>query len=318
MDLDLAQVRAFVAVVDEAHFGRAAEALSVSQQAVSKRVARLEAELGARLLTRNANGVALTAAGRRFLEPARRALAAGDLAAAAARLEERPLRVDVWGHLFAPMRTVQQALQYAPDLNVELGPGRDLPAVISALSRREIDAGFGRVHPAGALDDGLAHRLVRLEPVDAVLGAGHALANRDELTPADLRGSTLLFPAAASRLDFLTRFADQFGIADRAAAANLGLGHFTDRVRADPRYFSLLPADIPLPDGTHVQTIPIVDPTPLYAWSLVWRRDDQHPRLSSLLKAFADAGRHSRWLEYRPSADWLPDADRAEACQHAR
>jgi hypothetical protein len=56
----------------------------------------------------------------------------------------------------------------------------------------------------------------------------------------------------------------------------------------------------------------------LYAWSLVWRRDDQHPRLPALLKAFADAGRDSRWLEYRPSADWLPDADRAEACQHAR
>jgi hypothetical protein len=63
--------------------------------------------------------------------------------------------------------------------------------------------------------------------------------------------------------------------------------------------------------------IPIVDPTPLYAWSLIWRRDDQHPQLSSLLKAFADAGRHSRWLEYRPSADWLPDADRTEA-EHAK
>lgn len=67
MDLDLARVQAFVAVVDEAHFGRAAEALSISQQAVSKRVARLEAELGVRLLTRGANGVTLTAAGRRFL-----------------------------------------------------------------------------------------------------------------------------------------------------------------------------------------------------------------------------------------------------------
>src|ERR1700733_3770492 len=109
MDLALAQVGAFVAVVDEAHFGRAAQALSISQQAVSKRVARLEAELGARLLTRNANGVMLPPPGRLFLEPARRALAAGDLATAAARQHERPLRVDVWGHLFAPMRTVRRA-----------------------------------------------------------------------------------------------------------------------------------------------------------------------------------------------------------------
>ena len=87
MDLDLARVQAFVAVVDEAHFGRAAEALSISQQAVSKRVARLEAELGVRLLTRDANGVTLTAAGRTSSKLARRALAAGDLATAAARRE---------------------------------------------------------------------------------------------------------------------------------------------------------------------------------------------------------------------------------------
>jgi DNA-binding transcriptional LysR family regulator len=317
MDLDLARVQAFVAVVDEAHFGRAAEVLSVSQQAVSKRVARLESELGVRLLTRDAHGVRLTAAGRQFLEPARRVLAAAELAAAAARREERPLRVDVWGHLFAPMRSVQQALQQAPGLDVEAGRGRDLPAVVSALSRGEIDAGFGRVHPIQLPDGDLAHRLVRLEPVDAVLGPGHALANRDELHPADLRGSMLVFPAAASRLDFLSRFADQFGICGRSEGANLGFGHFVDRVCADPRCFSLLPADVPLPDGTAVRMVPLVGPTPLYAWSLIWRRDDHHPRLPELLDAFANAGSGSRWLEYRPSADWLPDPDRTQARQLA-
>src|ERR1017187_5751386 len=102
MDLDLVLVRAFVPGGDEAHFGRAAEVLSVSQQAVSKRVARLEAQLGAQLLTRNASGVTLTAAGHRFLGPARRALAVGDLAADGARSEERPLRIDVGGHTFPP------------------------------------------------------------------------------------------------------------------------------------------------------------------------------------------------------------------------
>src|SRR5260370_15455421 len=159
MALDLARLRACVAVVDEAHFGRAAEALSISQQAVSKRVARLEADLGFRLLTCDANGVTLTAAGRRFLEPARRALAAGELATAAARGEERPLRVDVWGHLFAPMRTVRQALHHASDLDVELGQGRDLPALLSGLPRGEIHTRVGKVHPACRPDGQLAPRL---------------------------------------------------------------------------------------------------------------------------------------------------------------
>jgi DNA-binding transcriptional LysR family regulator len=302
VDLDLAQVRAFVAVADEAHFGRAAELLSVSQQGLSKRIARLEAQLGVRLLIRGVQGVTLTEAGQRFLAPARRLVAAGDAASAAAVGEERPLRLDVWGHLFGPMRTVQQVLDHDPGLRIEPGAARDLPAVISALGRDEIDAGFGRV-PG---DAALAHRLVRLEPVDAVLSAGHKLAGRDELRPADLRDSTLIFPAAGERLDFLTRFADQFGIGSRSYGPNLGLGHLLDRVRNQAGGFTLLPADADLPAG--VRTVPLSGPVPLYAWSLIWRRDDQHPAMPVLLDAFAETGRALRWVEYRPEADWLPTA----------
>jgi DNA-binding transcriptional LysR family regulator len=307
VDLDLAQVRAFVAVADEAHFGRAADQLSVSQQGLSKRIARLEGQLGVRLLSRargqqQSRGVTLTEAGQRFLAPARRLVAAGDAAAAAAAGEERPLRLDVWGHLFGPMRTVQQVLDHAPGLRIEPGSARDLPAVISALGRDEIDAGFGRV-PDGAA---LAHRLVRLEPVDTVLSAGHELAGRDELRPDDLRGSTLIFPAAGERLDFLTRFADRFGIGSRSYGPNLGLGHLLDRVRDQAGGFTLLPADAELPAG--VRTVPLAGPVPLYAWSLIWRHDDQHPAMPVLLDAFAETGRALRWVEYRPDADWLPTA----------
>ncbi len=136
MDLDLARVRAFAAVADEGHFGRAAAALSISQQALSKRIAVLEAELGTRLLNRAVTGTELTEAGRLFLEPARRLLAAADAAAAAVTGMDRPLRIGVWGHLFQPMRTVRAALAQAPDLVVELGLERDLPAVAAAAPGR--------------------------------------------------------------------------------------------------------------------------------------------------------------------------------------
>jgi DNA-binding transcriptional LysR family regulator len=318
VELDLGQVRAFVAVVDEGHFGRAAVALSISQQALSKRIARLEAELGVRLLTRGtggiargAGGIALTEAGQRFLDPARRVLAAGELATAAARQDERPLRLDVWGHLFLPMRTVRQALKLIPGLPAETGQARDLPAAVSALLRNEIDAGFGRISPEHLAGGELAHRLVRLEPVDAVLGAGHELAGRDTLRPADLGDGTLVFPAAGERLDFLTRFADFFGIASRSYGPNLGLRHLLDRVRADPRAFTLLPADVAAATAG-VRVIPLADPVPLYAWSLVWPRDEHHPRLPALLDAFGEAGRESRWLEFHPAQDWLPGSDLAD------
>ncbi len=309
MDLDLARVRAFVAAAERLHFGRAAEHLSLSQQALSKRVARLEDDLGVRLFTRGKAGVELTEAGRRFLEPAIRAVSAGDLAVAAARREDRPLRLDVWGHMYVPTRTVREALAEVPDLGVELGASRDLPAAVTSLRRGEIDAGFGRVHP---LEDAgtLTHRLVRLEPLDAVMSAGHPLAGRVRLRPGELRDGALWFPAAIDRLDYLRRFAAHFGVPADFGGVNLGLGALAEHLRAEPRQVSLLPADAPLPPG--LRAVPLVDPTPLYAWSLLWRRHEPHQLLPPLLLGFAETGRRRRWLEYDPAADWLPDVDLAD------
>ena len=110
VDLDLARVRAFTVTADLLHFGRAAGQLGISQQALSKRIARLEQELGVPLFDRSGHTVALTGAGLRFLEPATRLVAAGDHAVAQVRETRRPLRLDVWGHLYAPMRTVAPVL----------------------------------------------------------------------------------------------------------------------------------------------------------------------------------------------------------------
>jgi len=313
VDLDLAQVRAFVAAAEELHFGRAATRLFLSQQALSKRIARLEDELGVQLFVRGKRVVELTEAGRRFLPPARQFLADGDRAVAAARHTSRPLRVDVWGHLYAPMRTVGQVIAGLPELSTEVGLSRDLPAAVTALLHGEIDAGFGRVHSlAEHRDERLSTRLTRVEPVDAILPAEHPLAGRPEIRPADLRDSTLWCPAALDRLDFLRHFADYFGIAAEEGGANLGLDHLVDRIRAAPRRFSLLPADIPLPGGAGICPVPICDPTPLYAWSLIWHSQDQHPLIGVLLQRFAEIGNRQRWLEYDPARDWLPADDHAE------
>ncbi|MFC6929244.1 LysR family transcriptional regulator [Actinomadura yumaensis] len=145
MDLDVAQVRAFVRTAEELHFGRAAGTVAISQQALSKRIARLESLLGTELFRRGGNSVRLTEAGQRFLLPARQVVAAADAAVAAVVGTDDPLRVDVWGHLFAPMRTLAQVAGRAGELT--LGHGRDLPSVTTALLRGDIDAAFGRVHP---------------------------------------------------------------------------------------------------------------------------------------------------------------------------
>ncbi|MEU7167210.1 LysR family transcriptional regulator [Streptomyces morookaense] len=319
MDLDLAQVRAFLATADRLHFGQAAEQLAVSQQALSKRIARLESGLGVQLFLRGGHAVELTEAGRRFLEPARRTLVHADRAVAAARHVDRPLRIDFWGHLFAPMRTLRPVVDHLTGTGpaVETGPGRDLPGVLDALGRAATDVGFGRVHRLGntAQDSAYTHRLVRLEPVDVVVGAGHRLAGRSEVRPEDLRSSVLWCPAALERLDFYRHFAEHFGIPAVSGPANLGVDHFLEQVAADPARCALVPAGMDLPDrAARIRCIPLVDPTPLYAWSLMWRASDTHPGVEQLLRAFADVGGRSRWLEYRPGRDWLPEADVQDYC----
>lgn len=307
-DLDLAQVRAFVAVAGGLHFAAAADDLGLSQQALSKRVARLEERLGVRLLERGrGTAVRLTEPGRRFLEPARQALAAGERAVSAARGGQRALRIDVWGHLYGPLRTLARLAADEPGLDIEPGTGRDFASVADSVRRGDTDAGLGRVpvlDPRAAA--GLDCRLVRLEPVDAVLSAAHPLAGADRLRPAQLRDSVLRYPADLPRLDFLTCFARRFGVVRRVAAPNLGLDPFLDQVRTDPDCFSLIPADAAPADAPGVRFVPLVEPTPLYAWSLMWAEAREPDRLGELLAACARVGGRSRWLEFDPARDWLP------------
>lgn len=68
--------------------------------------------------------------------------------------------------------------------------------------------------------------------------------------------------------------------------------HRRTEVTAEPRRFSLVPADVPLPDVPGLRAAPLVDPTPLHAWSRLWRSGNGHPGLNGLATACAEeAGR---------------------------
>ena len=68
--MDVGQLRAFLAVAQELHFGRAAERLHMTQPPLSRIIKQLETELGTRLLDRNTRSVKLTSSGQALVAPA--------------------------------------------------------------------------------------------------------------------------------------------------------------------------------------------------------------------------------------------------------
>src|SRR3984893_12776951 len=71
-DMELRHLRYFVAIGEEQHYGRAAERLRVARPALSRQIQDLEEEFGFKLFDRLPRGVKLNAAGKLFLEDARR------------------------------------------------------------------------------------------------------------------------------------------------------------------------------------------------------------------------------------------------------
>jgi DNA-binding transcriptional LysR family regulator len=88
--VELRQLRYFVAVAEELHFGRAAARLHMSQSPLSRAIRELERDLGLVLFVRTTRRVELTAAGSLLLERSRRALAEIDGAVADAQRASLP------------------------------------------------------------------------------------------------------------------------------------------------------------------------------------------------------------------------------------
>lgn len=104
--IDLAEMRAFVAVVTDGSFTTAAERLGTDKARMSRVISRMEAKLGARLLTRSTRRLSVTEVGRDYFERAVSILAAAEAAEAAVAQQTREpkglLRITA-GSEFGPM-----------------------------------------------------------------------------------------------------------------------------------------------------------------------------------------------------------------------
>ncbi|KOU24182.1 LysR family transcriptional regulator [Streptomyces sp. WM6372] len=189
--MELRQLRYFVTVAEELHFGRAADRLHIVQSAVSQQVQRLERELGAELFDRSPRHVRLTGAGERLLPEARAVLAAAERARVAVR-ERAGLRLGTSTGLGEHLdRVLGDLAVLAPDASVQLvsAPAHDR---LEQVADGRLDAAFVRsVEPAPGV------RILPLweDPLVAALPAAHPLARETEVAIAELAGLRLCITA---------------------------------------------------------------------------------------------------------------------------
>jgi DNA-binding transcriptional LysR family regulator len=189
--MELRQLRYFVAVAEERHFGRAAARLHIAQPPLSQQIRRFEAELGEPLLYRTTRSVELAPAGEVLLERAREILAAADSAVddarRAARGEYGRLAVGFTGSCtYAMLPSLAVALRDAlPGVALDLQGELLTPAQVARLVEGTLDLGLLRP-PVRERD--LETEVLQSEPLVAVLPESHVLADADAVPLERLEG----------------------------------------------------------------------------------------------------------------------------------
>jgi DNA-binding transcriptional LysR family regulator len=182
-DLDLRQVRYFVAVAEHRHFSRAAAELRIAQPSLSRQVRSLEQQLGARLLDRTPHGTQLTEAGEVFLPRAKALLRSAAQAAAATKAAAQPSRITIGytsGLIITP--AVRELRNQHPDAEVQ---ALHLPwnEPREALLGRRTDAVVTRLP---LRTEGLHVTILYDDPRVLLVPRSHRLAGKQTVTLADI------------------------------------------------------------------------------------------------------------------------------------
>ncbi|MEU0944243.1 LysR family transcriptional regulator [Streptomyces canus] len=305
--MDLDAVRTFVAVADVGRFQEAAHRLAITQQAVSKRVAALERDLGTRLFTRTPRGARLTIDGQAFLPHARELLRAAERAAASVRPGSRALRVDVIGRRLAPAELLRAFHRTHPGIELDVVTLFDADAALTALRSGTIDASFRAVpQSASQSADDLASVRVYDEPVQLLTGPGHALAGARSVAPSELAGHRIWMPGLVTGTEWGTYYDDlaaAFGLTIEVTGPDFGTDPLLDTIADSPTLATLVGELTRLvwPSDQDLRRIPVHGPTPVYPHSLIWRPDNSHPALAALR-----AHLHATRPEAPGAGTWAP------------
>jgi DNA-binding transcriptional LysR family regulator len=292
--MEARELRYFLAVAEELHFGHAAQRLSIAQPALSRAVRRVEADLGVQLFVRDGHGVTLTEVGEALVGRARDALTSLEEALACAleagrRTLEGALSVGVsplLRHGVAPAIFERFAAAY-PAVRVARREELSGP-LVQELQERQIDAALAFCPPA---EEGLEYEPIRDAELVALLSAAHPLADRGAVSLGDLREEQFLLPSAAAAPAVRERFAPLFaaaGYEPRYAARAIDHDEEMVAVRegSGVALLSRFLLESP-PAGTALVEL---DPPARLDFELVRRAERPSPELARFVEAVREVG----------------------------
>lgn len=307
--MDLDAVRTFVAVAETGQFQAAADDLGITQQAVSKRVATLERELGVRLFARIARGVRLTVDGQALLPHARELLRVAERARTAVTPGRRALRIDVVNRRVASSNVLYAFYRQHPEIELDVVTltGVDTASVLAEISAGTLDATFRSLRGSKlTVPSGLRSARAIDEKHEIMVGPRHPLANAANVTLAELVDHPIWMPGLSETepVGYYGDLANAFGLTIDTIGPSFGVEALLAEIADSTKLATFVGEGSRYlwPEGYDLRRIPVVHPIPVYPLSIVWRADNRHPVLANFLEYVR--------AQYRATAvndAWTPD-----------
>lgn len=283
-------MRYFVAVAEELSFRGAAARLHIAQPPLSAQIRWLEDELGVRLLHRTTRKVALTHAGRVFLDEARAVLAASEKAEQRTREAEQGLAGTLRLGIIAPSANAWLAAilrrfrQKFPGVQLALF---DLTSTeqLRRLRMGELDAGLLRP-PVGFSE--LDYRFVDESRQVLALPAGHRLVKKPKLEWKDFDQVEMVLIHPSAQHGYYDAFFAQCAKAGARPRPVQYANEIQTKMWLISAGFGIAPTTATLKEVKRPGLVfrPLPPGLPAVQTILVWRRDDQSPVLAHFRKEF--------------------------------
>ncbi|QPF94150.1 LysR substrate-binding domain-containing protein [Bradyrhizobium commune] len=290
--MELRHLRYFIAVAEEGSLTVAAEKrLHTAQPSLSRQIRDLEYEVGVPLLARSVHGVALTTAGKAFLDHARLALTQADAAIEAARRAGRPEK-----SRFALGFLTGQEIDWLPEAmrvlrdelpTIDVSVTSDFsPVLAESLTRGSLDLAFMR-REGGGTD--LIYKTVIEEALVVVLPSDHRFAKLDRIELPRLEGTP--FINVSDTAPELRKVIDSY---IRASGLPIAAAHEADNIAmavsmvASTRGFALIPGYIKNFLPWSVVSRPLKGKAPTIDLVVGYHKDNASPILAKFISRLGD------------------------------